>query len=80
MEDFKKKNGLLGDIAGWVIALDEDQHITADIFHANMFPETITIPHDIRMARKIAGDRDWNAQETTHLIDQILGSAPAATS
>jgi len=37
-----------------------------------MFPETIIIPPDTQMARKIAGDREWDGRETTDLIDQIL--------
>jgi cytochrome c biogenesis protein CcmG, thiol:disulfide interchange protein DsbE len=53
------------------IFLDENREITKNIFHTERYPETIILSKDMKMAKKLVGDIDWNSPQLLKFIGSL---------
>ena len=54
------------------VVWDKDKHITNDIFNTVHFPETIIISTDSRMAKKIVSAIEWDGEDMTGFLNNLL--------
>ena len=53
------------------VAWDKNKKISADTFNTVVFPETVVLSTDLRMARKIIGEYDWQGKEFFYFLNKL---------